>query len=201
MPAKIRIKHGPTSGPKDKKYKSYYYKNFLPVTGPWPKRLYFVFKNRVMPKSHAFIVHTIAAILLHMEPSIFTKIINGEVPCHKIYEDEKTIAILDIHPVQPGHVLVIPKLQIDHFEDLPDDIYQAVWATVKLVAHQQKKVLGRSRIAVSIVGTDVPHAHVHLMPFDETKDIHRIIDLTGEPDYVALASMAERLAIKDKTDE
>ena len=60
-----------------------------------------------------------------MEPSIFTKIINGEIPCQKIYEDEKTIAFLDIHPVQPGHTLVVPKIQIDHIEDLTDDYYLA----------------------------------------------------------------------------
>jgi histidine triad (HIT) family protein len=132
-----------------------------------------------------------------MEPSIFTKIINGEIPAYKIYEDEKTIAILDIHPVHPGHVLVIPKLQIDHFEDLPDDIYYAVWSTVKKIALHQRKILGRQRIGISIVGTDVAHAHVHLIPFDKSLELRADIDLTGKPDQAALTAMASRLTYKD----
>ncbi len=127
------------------------------------------------------------------EPSIFTRIINGEIPSHKIYEDDNTIAILDIHPVQPGHVLVVSKRQIDHFEDLPDDLYHAVWATVKKVARHQNEVLGRGRIGVSVVGTDVPHAHVHLIPFDKSSQLHVVLDLSAEPDNVALAAMAQRL--------
>jgi len=127
------------------------------------------------------------------EPSIFTRIINGEIPASKIYEDEKTIAILDIHPVQPGHVLVIPKRQINHFEDLPDDLYHAVWDTVKKVARHQKKILGRNRIGVNIVGTDVPHAHVHLIPFDKSDELHVDLDLSAEPDFAALNDIAQKL--------
>jgi histidine triad (HIT) family protein len=129
-----------------------------------------------------------------MQPSIFTRIIKGEIPSHKIYEDDKTIAILDIHPVQPGHVLVIAKQQIDHFEDLPDELYQAVWATVKKVAHRQRDILGRSRVGVSIVGTDVPHAHVHLIPFDKSSELHTKVDMDAEPDNQALADMSAKLA-------
>jgi histidine triad (HIT) family protein len=132
-----------------------------------------------------------------MEPSIFTRIINGEIPCYKIYEDEKTIAILDIHPVKPGHVLVIAKQQIDHLEDLPNDIYQAVWATAKKVALRQRDVLSRKRIGISVVGTDVPHAHVHLIPFDESKELRLEVDLTSEPDQATLADMAHRLAFEE----
>jgi histidine triad (HIT) family protein len=130
-----------------------------------------------------------------MEPSIFTKIIKGEVPCYKLYEDDKTIAFLDIHPVQPGHTLVVPKVQIDHFEDLPDDYYDALWAAVKKVA-KRLQILHRGRIGVSIVGTDVSHAHVHLIPFDTTSELRTKIDLTGEPDYQKLAEMAKKLEIK-----
>jgi len=135
-----------------------------------------------------------------MKPSIFTRIIRGEIPAYKIYEDEKTLVILDIHPVQPGHVLVIPKKQIVYFEDMPDDIYQAVWATVKLVARHQKKILGKKYVGVSVVGTDVPHVHVHLIPFDESKEMHTKIDLTKKPNHPALSAMVQRLALKDKNE-
>ena len=107
-----------------------------------------------------------------MQSSIFTRIINGEIPCYKIYEDQKTFAFLDIKPVQPGHVLVVPKQRIDHFEDMPDDIYQAVWATVKKVALKQRAVFKRKRINISVMGNDVPHVHVHLIPYDTGKDIY-----------------------------
>ena len=132
-----------------------------------------------------------------MQPSIFTRIIRGEVPCFKIYEDDKTIAILDIHPVRPGHILVITKKQIDHFEDLPDEDYQALWTAVKKIARHQKSVLGSQRIGVSIVGTDIPHAHVHLIPFEKSQELRAVIDLSRQPDKVALAAMAKQLAFKD----
>jgi histidine triad (HIT) family protein len=116
-----------------------------------------------------------------MEDSIFTKIIKGEIPCHKIYEDDRTLAFLDIHPLLPGHVLVISKLQIDHFDDLPSEDYQAVFATVQRIAKRIKEVLGATRAGILVIGTDVPHAHVHVFPLN-----------SAEPLY---ATMAERLAV------
>lgn len=130
-----------------------------------------------------------------MEPSIFTRIINGEVPCQRIYEDEKTIAFLDIHPVQPGHTLVVPKQQVDHFEDLPDEHYQALWSSVKKVAHRLR-ILNRARIGVIVDGTGVPHAHIHLIPFDKTEELKPQMETSKEPDYAALAEMAKKLEIK-----
>jgi len=129
-----------------------------------------------------------------MEESIFTRIINGEIPCHKVYEDDKTIAFLDIHPVQPGHVLVVPKVQVDEFQDLPPEDYQAVWATVHKVAKHQKETLGKKRVGIQIIGLDVPHAHVHVFPFDTIEEYRKTADLNGEPDHPALADMAKKLA-------
>lgn len=97
--------------------------------------------------------------------SIFTKIINGEVPCYKIYEDDKTFAFLDIHPESKGHVLVVPKLEVDKIYDLPEDDYVALMSTVKKLSKHLEQRLG-ARIIWKVVGTDVPHAHVHLMPLD-----------------------------------
>lgn len=99
--------------------------------------------------------------------SIFTKIINGEIPCYKIYEDDHTLAFLDIHPDTPGHTLVIPKVEIDKIYDLGDADYQALMASVKKISRHMEQALG-ARILWKVVGTDVPHAHVHLTPYDET---------------------------------
>lgn len=112
-------------------------------------------------------------------PSIFTKIIQGEIPCYKIYEDDKTFAFLDIHPESKGHVLVIPKNEVDKIYNLPDEDYQALMAAVKKLSQHMEKVLG-ARILWKVVGTDVPHAHVHLMPLDETWQYGRTLDLTPE---------------------
>ncbi|MGC1177317.1 MAG: HIT domain-containing protein [Candidatus Saccharimonadales bacterium] len=129
-----------------------------------------------------------------MPASIFTKIIRGEIPCHKIYEDDKTFAFLDIHPVQPGHVLVIPKKQIPFVWDLPPEDYQALMVTVQKIAHHLKQILDKPFIGSQIVGIDVPHAHVHLIPFSTTEEFRRKPDMQAEPDHDALTQMAKKLA-------
>lgn len=130
-----------------------------------------------------------------MEDSIFTKIVKGEIPCHKVYEDERTLAFLDIHPVQPGHVLVIPKEQIEFVWELPDDLYQAVMASTKKVANRMLEVLPQQYVSERIVGIDVPHAHVQLIPFDDAqRDLSAVQDMSAEPDHAALAEMAKKLA-------
>jgi histidine triad (HIT) family protein len=135
-----------------------------------------------------------------MEDSIFTKIIKGEIPSHKIYEDEQTFAFLDIDPLLKGHVLVVPKKQIDHIDDLPDEDYQALMATVKKVAHQVKQVLGVRRAAILVMGFDVPHAHVHVVPANVGNEIYASLAeridsgrQAPEPDHEALAMIAEKL--------
>lgn len=98
--------------------------------------------------------------------SIFTKIIQGEIPCYKIYEDERTLAFLDIEPEALGHTLVVPKVEVEKVYDLADEDYRAVMATVKKLAQHYEQVLGK-RMTIKVVGVDVPHAHVHLVPLDE----------------------------------
>lgn len=95
--------------------------------------------------------------------SIFTKIVRGEVPCYKIYEDERTFAFLDIEPEAPGHTLVVPKVEVEKIYELADEDYQAVMATVKMLAKHYEEVLGE-RMMLKVVGVDVPHAHVHILP-------------------------------------
>jgi histidine triad (HIT) family protein len=129
-----------------------------------------------------------------MQDSIFTKIIKGEIPCHKVYEDDKTFAFLDIHPVQPGHTLVIPKNQVEFVWDLAPEDYAAVMETVKKVARRLRDVAGKPYVGEMVVGIDVPHAHVHLIPFSTGSEFRNIPDTSAEPDHAALAEMAKKLA-------
>lgn len=98
-----------------------------------------------------------------MEETIFTKIIRGDIPCYKVYEDDKTFAFLDINPLSDGHVLVTTKKPVDKFYDLDDEDYRALFATVKKVAHRIEDVLG-VRAGIVVEGLEVPHAHVHVVP-------------------------------------
>ncbi len=98
--------------------------------------------------------------------SIFTKIIQGEIPCYKIYEDDRTLAFLDIEPEAPGHTLVVPKTEVDKVYDLSDEDYNAVMATVKKLARHYDQVLGK-RMLIKVIGVDVPHAHVHIIPVSD----------------------------------
>lgn len=112
-------------------------------------------------------------------PSIFTQIINGDIPSYKIYEDDKTYAFLDIHPETKGHTLVVPKKEVDKIYDLDDADYQALMATVKKLSKHMEQILGK-RTLWKVIGTDVPHAHVHLLPYDETWEHGRTLELTPE---------------------
>ncbi len=125
--------------------------------------------------------------------SIFTKIIEGEIPSYKIYEDEKTLAFLDIHPETSGHTLVIPKVEVDKVYDLSDADYQALMMTVKKVAQNMEKVLGK-RVVVKVIGVDVPHAHVHVMPMDDNWEHGK----TFSPSEDEMRTMQEKLLISDK---
>jgi histidine triad (HIT) family protein len=129
-----------------------------------------------------------------MADSTFTKIIKGEIPSNKIYEDDLTLAFLNIYPDQPGHTLVISKKQIDHLWDLPDEDYLAVMQTCKKVANRIREVLKPERVGVKVVGEEVPHAHVHLIPFNNVEEFRDSIPHLGEPDYRALEEMAKKLA-------
>ena len=129
-----------------------------------------------------------------MQDSIFTKIVKGEIPCHKVYEDDKTLAFLDIHPVTPGHTLVIQKQQVEFVWDLDAESYQAVMSTAKKVALRLREVLTAPYVGEQVVGVDVPHAHVHLIPFSTVAEFRHIPDMQAEPDHVALAEMAKKLA-------
>jgi len=129
-----------------------------------------------------------------MEDSIFTKIVKGEIPSHKIYEDDDTLAFLDIHPTVSGHVLVIPKKQVEFLWDLDDETYQAVMATTKKVALRLRDILGVPYVGGKVIGIDVPHAHVQLIPFSSSDEFFIRADMSLEPDHAKLAETAKKLA-------
>lgn len=104
--------------------------------------------------------------------TVFTKIINGEIPCYKIAEDENYFAFLDINPLREGHTLVVPKQETDCFFDLEDNQLEGIIVFSKRVAEAIKSVVPCNRIAVAILGLEVPHAHIHLVPMDSMEDIN-----------------------------
>jgi len=129
-----------------------------------------------------------------MQDSVFTKIIKGEIPSYKIYEDDKTFAFLDIHPKVPGHTLVTSKKQVEFAWDLPDEDYAALMTAVKKVALRIKDVLNPPYVGEQIVGMDIPHTHIHVFPFKNMQEYLFVPDMSAEPDHKALAEMAKKLA-------
>ena len=106
-----------------------------------------------------------------MPDSIFTKIIKGEIPCYKIAEDDRFIAFLDVFPIKKGHTLVVPKVQIDYLFDLDDSLLSDLMLFAKKVAQKMERAISCERIGVAVIGLEVPHAHVHLVPLDTVGDI------------------------------
>ena len=103
--------------------------------------------------------------------SIFTRIVNGEIPCYKIAENEDFLAFLDIMPLTKGHTLVIPKKEVDYIFDLDDTLYAGLMQFSKQVAVAVKKAIPCERIGMAVVGLEVPHAHVHLIPMNDVSDM------------------------------
>ena len=106
-----------------------------------------------------------------MSDSIFTKIIKGDIPSYKILENEDFISFLDINPIKEGHTLVVPKLQVDYIYDLPSDVFSGLFNFSKIVAQKIKGAIECDRIGISVVGLEVPHAHIHLIPINEISDM------------------------------
>jgi histidine triad (HIT) family protein len=104
--------------------------------------------------------------------SIFSKIIAGDIPCHKIDENEEFLAFLDIMPLAKGHVLVIPKIEVDYIFDIEDDLLSRMMIFAKSVAKKVGSKIECKRIGVAIIGLEVPHAHIHLVPLQSVSDIN-----------------------------
>lgn len=124
--------------------------------------------------------------------SIFTRIINREIPGHIIAEDDKFIAFLDVMPLVHGHVLVVPKQETDYIFDLDDETLSGLYVFAKNVAAAQKKVIFCKRIGIAVIGLEVPHAHVHLVPMNSVGDIN-FTQPKLKPSQEELASVAEKI--------
>ncbi|HNY07903.1 MAG TPA: HIT family protein [Bacteroidales bacterium] len=103
--------------------------------------------------------------------TIFSKIIKGEIPCYKIAENDKFFAFLDINPLAKGHTLVVPKQEIDYIFDIDDDLIKEYMVFAKRVARAIKKVIPCQKIGVTVIGLEVPHAHIHLVPIESIYDM------------------------------
>ena len=104
--------------------------------------------------------------------SIFTKIINGEIPCYKIAEDENHIAFLDAMPLVKGHTLVVPKKEVDLIFDLESEEFKNLWGFAQKVAQKVGDVIPCIRVGIAVVGIEVPHAHIHLVPLNSMQDLN-----------------------------
>lgn len=104
--------------------------------------------------------------------SIFTRIINGEIPSYKVAENENCFAFLDINPLAKGHVLVVPKKETDYIFDIPEMEYSELWSFAKMVSIAVEKAVPCKRIGIAVIGLEVPHAHIHLIPMNRVSDMN-----------------------------
>ena len=133
-----------------------------------------------------------------MQDSVFTKIIKGELPYHKVYEDARTLTFMSIYPIQPGQVVVVPRTQVPSVWDLEDADYQALMAAAKKVALKIRQAFPeKTHVAMLIEGLEVAHAHIKLFPFSTPEELHHQPD-NVEPDHNALAAIAAKLRLPDE---
>lgn len=104
--------------------------------------------------------------------TIFSKIVNGEIPCYKVYEDDEFLAFLDVFPVSKGHVLVIPKKETDYIFDIEDQSYARMWQFAKKISKALRLSVSCERIGISVIGLEVAHAHIHLLPINSLEDMN-----------------------------
>lgn len=121
----------------------------------------------------------------------FTKIIDGDIPCAKLYEDDHYIAFLDIRPIRTGHALVVPKPEIDYIFDLPDDLLSDLLTTARPIARAIEAEVPCKRVGLMVAGLEVPHCHLHLVPMDDVGDLNFANASSADPDD--LNALAERI--------
>jgi histidine triad (HIT) family protein len=125
-------------------------------------------------------------------PSIFSRIVSGEIPCHKVAETDRFLAFLDVMPLVEGHVLVIPKNEVDYIFDMDSETYKALWDFAREVATGLKLAIPCKRIGIAVIGLEVPHAHIHLVPMNEVGDIN-FTRPKLKPSQEDLAAVAEKI--------
>ncbi len=124
--------------------------------------------------------------------SIFSRIISGELPSHKIAEDDQFIAFLDITPLVPGHTLVVPKIEVDYIFGLDTDTYSGLWSFARTIAPAIQRAIPCKRVGIAVIGLEVLHTHVHLVPLQTVSDIN-FERIKMHPGHEELAAIAERI--------
>ena len=125
-------------------------------------------------------------------PSIFSRIVSGDIPSYKVAENDDFLAFLDVMPLVPGHVLVIPKKEVDYIFDLNAEEYQDLWLFAQQVAKGLKQAIPCKRVGIAVIGLEVPHAHIHLVPLKEVGDIN-FSRPKMNPSAEELAAVAEKI--------
>ena len=125
--------------------------------------------------------------------TIFSKIVAGEIPCYKVFETDRCLAFLDINPVVRGHVLCIPKQEVDYIFDLDDDLFCELHLFAKRVAKGLKKVCPCIKVGEAVVGIDVPHAHIHLVPLNKPGDLNFSTHVSMTPEE--MSALAAQIAV------
>lgn len=125
-------------------------------------------------------------------PTIFTRIVNGEIPAYKVAEDDRYLAFLDISPLSPGHTLVIPKTETDYIFDIESEEYAGLWLFARRVSRAVEKAVPCKRVGVAVIGLEVPHAHIHLIPMNRVSDMNFANPKLSLP-AEELHSIAERI--------
>ena len=126
--------------------------------------------------------------------TLFTRIITGELPGTFVYQDEHCVAFMTINPISRGHLLVVPRLEIDQWTDLPDEVSQHVFTVAKRIATAQKAALGCARVALIIAGFEVPHCHIHVIPAESIDDVS-FANAAQHVDFGELSHIAGQIAI------
>lgn len=126
--------------------------------------------------------------------TIFTMIINGDIPCHKVAEDDDFFAFMDIRPINRGHVLVVPKVEVDRMFDLSDKLLAKIMLFAKPIADAQEEIIDCERVGIMVAGLEVPHAHLHLIPFNDGSEL--MFTRATDADMDDLAIIAEKLREK-----
>ena len=130
-------------------------------------------------------------------PSLFTRIIQGEIPAYKVAENEQFLAFLDISPLAKGHTLVIPKQEIDYIFDIDSDLHKELWDFARKVSHGIRKAVPCKRIGIAVIGLEVAHAHIHLIPINQVSDMNFARPkLSFPPEEMKLVAQAIRDQVK-----
>ena len=130
-----------------------------------------------------------------MPPSVFSRIVAGEIPCHKVYEDERHLAFLDVSPIQPGHTLVIPKREVGYLFDMAAEEQDALWRAVREVERGVRRATDARRVCVMVVGWEVPHVHVHLVPTKRVEEFPVPAKITMTPEDLTRMALRIRQAL------